>query len=90
MLSEQGHIHFTRVRSLAELENSLTAHTYDLLTISAHGTEHDGLAYRMLLPDGPSSPAALSCLAAGASQVIGGLRAADRPAAAGPACMGRP
>ncbi|MEV3972837.1 CHAT domain-containing protein [Streptomyces sp. NPDC050698] len=106
-LSRQGHIHFTRVSSLAELESALAASSYDVLTISVHGTADDGFEYRLLLPSGPSSPAALlhlalpptvvlgccwsakstdrpdttaaalSCLAAGASQVIGGLWAID-------------
>ncbi|MEV4679961.1 CHAT domain-containing protein [Streptomyces kurssanovii] len=106
-LAEQGHIRFTRVHSLPELDNALANASYDLLTISVHGTADDGVEYRMLLPDKPSSPAALlhlalpptvvlgccwsakstdtpdttaaalSCLAAGASQVIGGLWAID-------------
>ncbi|MFF8679366.1 CHAT domain-containing protein [Streptomyces sp. NPDC015237] len=106
-LAEQGHIHFTRVHSLPELDNALADGSYDLLTISVHGSADDGVEYRMLLPDKPSSPAALlhlvlpptvvlgccwsakstdtpdttaaalSCLAAGASQVIGGLWAID-------------
>ncbi|MEV7220811.1 CHAT domain-containing protein [Streptomyces sp. NPDC093681] len=106
-LAEQGHIHFTRVHSLPELDNALANGSYDVLTISVHGTADDGVEYRMLLPDKPSSPAALlhlalpptvvlgccwsakspdtpdttaaalSCLAAGASQVIGGLWAID-------------
>ncbi|WP_030852683.1 CHAT domain-containing protein [Streptomyces sp. NRRL F-4474] len=106
-LDAQGHIRFTRVHSLAELRDALETAPYDILTISVHGTESDGFEYRMLLPDGPSSPAALlrlglpevvvlgccwsaksteradttaaalSCLAAGASQVVGGLWAID-------------
>ncbi|MFD9516080.1 CHAT domain-containing protein [Streptomyces sp. NPDC059979] len=106
-LDAQGHIRFTRVHSLAELRDALEAAPYDILTISVHGTESDGFEYRMLLPDGPSSPAALlrlglpevvvlgccwsaksteradttaaalSCLVAGASQVVGGLWAID-------------
>ncbi|MEU1223855.1 CHAT domain-containing protein [Streptomyces microflavus] len=106
-LEAQGHIHFTRVHSLAELRNALEAAPYDILTVSVHGTESDGFEYRMLLPDGPSSPAALlslglpqvvvlgccwsaksteradttaaalSCMAAGASQIVGGLWAID-------------
>ncbi|MFJ9594588.1 CHAT domain-containing protein [Streptomyces virginiae] len=106
-LDAQGHIRFTQVHSLAELRDALEAAPYDILTVSVHGTESDGFEYRMLLPDGPSSPAALlclglppvvvlgccwsaksteradttaaalSCLAAGASQVVGGLWAID-------------
>ncbi|MFD6225979.1 CHAT domain-containing protein [Streptomyces sp. NPDC060232] len=106
-LDAQGHIRFTRVHSLAELQDALEAAPYDILTVSVHGTESDGFEYRMLLPDGPSSPAALlrlglppvvvlgccwsaksteradttaaalSCLVAGASQVVGGLWAID-------------
>ncbi|MFI8339311.1 CHAT domain-containing protein [Streptomyces sp. NPDC085639] len=106
-LAAQGHIRFTRVHSLAELHGALEAARYDILTVSVHGTQSDGFEYRMLLPDGPSSPAALlrlglprvvvlgccwsaksteradttaaalSCLVAGASQVVGGLWAID-------------
>ncbi|MFH8469499.1 CHAT domain-containing protein [Streptomyces sp. NPDC017991] len=106
-LNAQGHIRFTRVHSLAELRNALETASYDILTVSVHGTESDGFEYRMLLPDGPSSPAALlrlglppvvvlgccwsakpteradttaaalSCLVAGASQIVGGLWAVD-------------
>ncbi|MFB7172821.1 CHAT domain-containing protein [Streptomyces sp. NPDC056254] len=106
-LHTQGHIRFTRVHTLAELRQALEAAPYDILTISVHGTQSDGFEYRMLLPDGPSSPAALlrlglppvvvlgccwsaksteradttaaalSCLVAGASQVVGGLWAID-------------
>ncbi|WP_338898256.1 CHAT domain-containing protein [Streptomyces sp. TG1A-60] len=106
-LSARGCIRFTRVHSLAELRNALDTASYDILTVSVHGTQGDGFEYRMLLPDGPSSPAALlqlglppvvilgccwsakstersdtaaaalSCLVAGASQVVGGLWAID-------------
>ncbi|MFJ3635387.1 CHAT domain-containing protein [Streptomyces sp. NPDC090112] len=111
-LDAQGHIRFTQVHSFTELQDALQAAPYDILTISVHGTNNDGFEYRMLLPDGPSSPsallrlglpevvalaccysakpteradttaAALSCLVAGASQVIGGLWAIDDELAA--------
>ncbi|MFB6755584.1 hypothetical protein ACFCX6_32230 [Streptomyces sp. NPDC056353] len=55
-LAEQGRIHFTRVHSLPELNNALANGSYDVLTISLHGTADDGVEYRMLLPDKPSSP----------------------------------
>nr|PPQ62081.1 hypothetical protein C5F59_39670 [Streptomyces sp. QL37] len=106
-LAASGKIHFTRVYSLIELREALESSPYDVLTVSVHGTTGDGIEYRMLLPDGPSSPAgllqlqlpptvvlgccwsgksseqpdttaaAVSCLVAGASRVVGGLWAID-------------
>ncbi|MFG2369900.1 CHAT domain-containing protein [Streptomyces sp. NPDC048504] len=70
-LAAAGYIHFTRAYSIDELRNKLESSRYDVLTVSVHGTTGNGIEYRMLLPDGPSSPAGLLQLQLPPTVVLG-------------------
>jgi hypothetical protein len=58
-LHDAGKIAFTGVDSLRELASELDRGSFDLLTIGVHGDAGDGFQYRLLFPEGPSSPTAL-------------------------------
>jgi hypothetical protein len=58
-LHDTGKIVFTGVDSLWDLASELDRNSFDLLTIGVHGDAGDGFQYRLLFPEGPSSPTAL-------------------------------
>ncbi|MFI7680612.1 CHAT domain-containing protein [Actinophytocola sp. NPDC049390] len=58
-LADRGVIDFRRVHSIDELGQCLIEDEVDLLTVAVHGSSGDGLEYRMMVPDGTQSPAAL-------------------------------
>ena len=61
-LHEVGRVRFVRAHSLAALTEALKHDSFEILIIGVHGTTGNGFEYRMLLPDGPSSPSALLAL----------------------------
>ncbi|MEV0650958.1 CHAT domain-containing protein [Phytomonospora sp. NPDC050363] len=58
-LHASGAIRFTQVHTIAELASTLETGEFDLLTVGVHGESGDGFEYRLLFPEGPSSPTAL-------------------------------
>jgi hypothetical protein len=70
-LHDAGRVRFVRARSLADLVEALRQDSFDILTIGVHGTTGNGFEYRMLLPDGPSSPSALLTLPLPPTVILG-------------------
>jgi hypothetical protein len=70
-LAAKDLVDFVEVHSFEELSTRLTADDFDLLTIAVHGSSGDGFEYRLMFPDGETSPASVFQLALPPIVVLG-------------------